>query len=200
MTGTADSARRPGRPRSREADAAILGAALDLLLERGAARTSIEQVAQRAGVTRATVYRRFADKTALLVEAIEALHADRGPGGPDWPDVERMIADIAEYLGDPRNRKVLRRLVGAADDHPELLRAYLDTHGRRRDSAVRASLARARDDRQLLPGRDVEILQQLVNGAVLHHLGAYPDTVGAHEIEAYLAAMLRQAGYRPPPS
>ncbi|MGW4474403.1 TetR/AcrR family transcriptional regulator [Nonomuraea sp. NPDC004354] len=64
--------RAPGRPRSQEVDAAILAAALDLLIECGASLTSIEQVAQRAGVTRATVYRRFADKTALLVQAIEA--------------------------------------------------------------------------------------------------------------------------------
>ncbi|GAA4228221.1 AcrR family transcriptional regulator [Streptosporangium album] len=122
MTERAAPARRPGRPRSREADTAILGAALDLLLERGAAQTSIEQVAQRAGVTRATVYRRFADKTALLVQAIESSHTDHEPSALDWPDVERMLTDWTGYLSRPRNRRMLRRLHGAADDYPELIR------------------------------------------------------------------------------
>jgi AcrR family transcriptional regulator len=198
MTETAASPRRPGRPRSQEANTAILSAALDLLLEHGAAQTSIEQVAQRAGVTRATVYRRFTDKTALLVQAIESLHTDHEPSALDWPDIQRMLTDWAGYLSQPRNRKMLRRLHSAADDYPELLRAYLDAHGRRRASAVRKTLAQAREDHQLPPGSDVEILQQLLNGAALHHLGAYPDTSSALEIEAYLIAMLKQAGYQSP--
>jgi AcrR family transcriptional regulator len=66
----------PGRPRSPEADAAILAAALDLLLERGIAATSIEQVARRAGVTRATVYRRFPDRTQLLIATVEAAYGN----------------------------------------------------------------------------------------------------------------------------
>lgn len=188
--------RAPGRPRSQEADTAILAAALDLLIENGASQTSIEQVAQRAGVTRATVYRRFADKTALLIQAIESVHEDHTPGALDWPDIDRMLTDFAGYLCHPRNRRMLRRLYGAVDDYPELLLAYRNAHGGRRASAELDTLSRARDDGRLPQDTDLGILQQLINGAVLHHLGAYPDTTDAAAIKDYLTAVLRQAGYR----
>jgi AcrR family transcriptional regulator len=197
MTGAA-AVRRPGRPRSQEVDAAVLGAALELLLERGAAETSIEKVAQRAGVTRATVYRRFADKTALLVQAVETLHSGDGTGDPEWSDIDRMLAHWAAYLSLPRNRRLLRRLYASADDYPDLLQAYLRAHGERRAAAVRATLSRARDASRLPPTIDVELLQQLLTGAILNHLSAYPDTTPADEIAAYLAAVLEMVGYRAP--
>lgn len=189
--------RAPGRPRSQEVDSAILSAALDLMIERGAGRTSIEQVAQRAGVTRATVYRRFPDKTTLLIQAIEAEHRDHDPGAPDWPDLSLMVHDMASYLSRPRHRRMLRRLYGAVDDHPELLRSYRDSQGGRRASAELATLARARDEGRLPPDTNPEILQQILNGAILHHLGAYPDTVTAADISAFFIAVLKQTGYDP---
>ncbi|GII75164.1 TetR family transcriptional regulator [Sphaerisporangium rufum] len=198
MRGDTARPRRPGRPRSQEADAAILAAALDLLLERGADQTSIEQVAQRAGVTRATVYRRFAGKTTLLIQAIESRHADHDPAALHWPDVGRMLADWAGYLSGPGNRKMLRRLYSAADDYPELLQAYRDTHGHQRAAAVRATLEQARDRGELAPDTDLAALQHLLQGAVLHHLVTFPDTTPTEEIESYLAAVTRQAGHRPP--
>ncbi|MFF5205059.1 TetR/AcrR family transcriptional regulator [Streptosporangium sp. NPDC000396] len=197
MTGATRSQRSPGRPRSQEVDAAILAAALDLLIECGAGQTSIEQVAQRAGVTRATVYRRFPDKTSLLIQAIESVHRDHAPGSLDWPDIDRMLSDWAAYLSQPRNRRMLRRLYSTVDDYPELLQTYRNSHGGRRAAAEHDTLSRARDDGQLPPDRDVEILQQILNGAVLHHLGAYPDTESSTAIKAYFIAVLQQAGYRP---
>ncbi|MET9340877.1 TetR/AcrR family transcriptional regulator [Nonomuraea sp. NPDC003804] len=189
--------RAPGRPRSQEVDAAILAAALDLLIECGASLTSIEQVAQRAGVTRATVYRRFADKTALLVQAIESVHRDHEPGAIDWPSVEAMLTDWARYLGEPRNRRMLRRLYGAADDYPELLRAYRDQNGARRAAAEHAVLAAALERGELPPGTDLGVLQQVLNGSILQHLGSRPDTESTADIKAYFEAVLRQLGYRP---
>jgi AcrR family transcriptional regulator len=197
MADGAHTGKRAGRPRSQEANTAILVAALDLLIERGAWQTSIEQVARRAGVTRATVYRRFANKTELLVQAIESMHGDHDPDALDWSDIDHMLTDWAGYLSQPRNRRMLRRLYGALDDYPELLRAYRESYGQRRASAVRATLQRARDNEQLPPDGDVEILQKMLNGTILHHLGAYPDATGADDIKAYLAAVLRQVGYRP---
>lgn len=193
------SKRQPGRPRSQRADAAILAAALELFIDRGAGQTSVEQVAQRAGVTRATVYRRFPDKTALLVRAIEPVHDDDTPEQIDWSTIDRMLTDWAGYLSQPRNRKMLRRLYGAADDYPELLDAYRRLHGARRAAAVTATLERARETAHLPPGADLEIVSAMLTGAILHHLGTYSDDTSAHDIKAYLAAVLRQVGYRPDP-
>src|SRR5436309_7424818 len=77
-TAPADQDRKaPGRPRSARADEAIIDAVLDLLAEGHSAETmSIEAVAARAGVGKATIYRRWPNKDALLVDAVASM---KGP-------------------------------------------------------------------------------------------------------------------------
>ncbi len=66
----ASAPKGPGRPRDAQKDAAIIGAAQRLFLERGFDGTSVDAIAEAAGVAKATVYARFADKEALLRTAI----------------------------------------------------------------------------------------------------------------------------------
>ncbi|MEU6407753.1 TetR/AcrR family transcriptional regulator [Microbispora sp. NPDC046933] len=186
----------PGRPRNVEADAAILAAALDLLLERGVEATSIEQVARRAGVTRATVYRRFPDKTKLLVATVEAAYGDP-PASPQIHDIEHLLTGWAHALAGPRQRLLLRRLYSAVDDLPELAAAYRTRFGEHRDRARRHVLEEARDRGQLPPDTDPDVLLDLLTGAVWQHLVSRPDTSTAAEVEEFLRAVLHQAGYRP---
>jgi AcrR family transcriptional regulator len=188
--------RSPGRPRSREADAAILTAALDLLLERGVEATSIEQVARRAGVTRATVYRRFPDKTRMLIATMEAAYGNP-PASPEIRDVEHLLTGWAHALADPRQRRLLRRLYGAIDDLPELATTYRTRFGEQRDQARRQVLEQARDRGQLPPGTDPGVLLDVLTGAVWQHLVSRPDTTTAADAKQFLRAVLHQAGYRP---
>ncbi len=78
-----------GRPRDEEADAAILEAALALLAEQGYGGLRMETVAARAGVAKATVYRRWPDKLSLAVAAVACI--------PGLPPV-----DTGSLLGDLR--------------------------------------------------------------------------------------------------
>ena len=185
----------PGRPRSPEADAAILAAALDLLLERGIAATSIEQVARRAGVTRATVYRRFPDRTQLLIATMEAAYGNP-PAAPEIRDVEQLLTGWAHALADPRQRRLLRRLYGAIDELPELAEAYQERFGERRDLARRQVLADARDRGQLPADTDPEVLLEVLTGAVWQHLASRQDTSTPAEVERFLRSVLHQVGYR----
>src|SRR4051812_38737959 len=76
MTQTSDqlAARPPGRPRSERADKAIVDATLALLVEEGGVSgVSIEAVAARAGVGKTTIYRRWPNKEALIIDALAAL-------------------------------------------------------------------------------------------------------------------------------
>lgn len=189
--------RSPGRPRSPEADEAILGAALDLLIERGIGSTSIEQIARRAGVTRATVYRRFPNLTELLVRAVEWEFRDTAAPSFDWPDIDAMVTDWADHLSRPRTRRLIRRLYGTIDDLPELLRAYDRAHGSHRGNAVHSTLERARATGQLPPDSDSGLLQQVLSGAALQHLAGRPDTTSAADIKAYFLAVLRLTGLPP---
>jgi AcrR family transcriptional regulator len=179
-----------------EADAAILAAALDLLLERGVEATSIEQVARRAGVTRATVYRRFPDKTRLLIATMEAAYGNP-PASPEIRDLEHLLTGWARALADPRQRRLLRRLYGATDELPELARTYQTRFGEPRDRARRRVLEQARDRGQLPADTDPDVVLDVLTGAVWQHLVSRPDTSTAAEVERFLRAVLHQTGYRP---
>lgn len=189
--------RPPGRPRSTAADEAILAAAIDLLIERGVGQVSVEQVARRAGVTRATVYRRFPNLTALLVRAVEWEYHGADLDTPDGQDVDGMVASWAAQLARPRDRKLMRRLYAAVDDFPELLRAYADVHGRRGVEAVRATLDRARRAGELPSHVDSVVLQRMLSGAALLYVSIHPDTTGQDAIETCFVEVLRQVGYSP---
>lgn len=68
--------RKPGRPRSAQAHKAIIDATLELLAEEGFQGLSIEAVAARSGVGKTTIYRRWASKEELVVEAIRHVQID----------------------------------------------------------------------------------------------------------------------------
>ncbi len=65
----AQGERRPGRPRDPELDQVILDATIELLCQEGFAGTSVEAVAERAGVSKATIYRRWPTREDLLLAA-----------------------------------------------------------------------------------------------------------------------------------
>ena len=75
-----DTTVRSGRPRSQAADDAILRAALDLLREHGYGGLTMASIIERAGVSSATLYRRWATKQDLVLAALELQHCKRFPG------------------------------------------------------------------------------------------------------------------------
>ena len=85
------AARAPGRPRSAEADEAILRAALELLAEDGYRALTMERVRERSGVGKATLYRRYGSKEALVRAAIVHLNADV----PLPSDTGSLVGDFA---------------------------------------------------------------------------------------------------------
>jgi AcrR family transcriptional regulator len=70
---TTETSRTAGRPRSPEADRAILATTLKLLVEQGYDAMSIESVAATAGVGKTTIYRRYPGKRELVVAAVLSL-------------------------------------------------------------------------------------------------------------------------------
>ncbi|MBB5869151.1 AcrR family transcriptional regulator [Allocatelliglobosispora scoriae] len=190
-----DDRRGPGRPRQAETDAAITAAALDLLIERGVDAVGIEQVARLAGVTRATVYRRFPDRIALLIAAITAGH-EAPAGVPDDLEFGQLLTLLAEHLSDSRHRRLARRLMTALQDQPELRDAYLETGIRPREQAIRATLARARDAGRFPPGTDLAVIATILTGAVAVHLTSHPDDSTPRQIEEFLLGVMRQTGYQ----
>src|SRR5690349_25172745 len=87
-------AARRGRPRSQEADRAILTATVELLAERGLAAMSIEEVAARAGVGKTTIYRRWPSKGLLALDAFVDSFREEQP----LPDTGTLRGDLLSAL------------------------------------------------------------------------------------------------------
>ena len=96
MSETAQEGRRPGRPRSAAADASIVRATLELLLEGGYRGLTMEQVRARAGVGKATLYRRYGSKEELVAEAVR--HLNQPIPTPDTGSVREDILAIARSV------------------------------------------------------------------------------------------------------
>jgi AcrR family transcriptional regulator len=193
----------PGRPRDPAADRAILRAALELLVERGVDQTSIEQIAKRAGVTKVTVYRRWRTKDEILAQAVESARedlpnvaADAAPGERLTDTIEHLLPRWGQALADPRHRALTARLLAAGPDHPALFRAYRDHHVQPRRERARAIMARAQLDGQLDADADLDVLIDMMEGAVLYRLLHDPGPSDPAETTAYLRAVLVQAGFR----
>jgi AcrR family transcriptional regulator len=86
--------RGPGRPRSAQADTAIIRATLDLLVADGYRALTMEKVRERAGVGKATIYRRYASKEELVQAAVSHLNI----GMPEPPDTGTLRGDFAEIV------------------------------------------------------------------------------------------------------
>src|SRR4051794_23051797 len=90
---TAGDSPRRGRPRDARCDHAILQATLDLLAEGGAGSLSIDGVAARAGAGKATIYRRWTSKEALLLEALST-----DTSIIESPDTGTLRGDLESYF------------------------------------------------------------------------------------------------------
>ena len=115
-----------GRPRSAEADRAILDATIRLLYEEGYSRMSMEAVAEAAGVGKTTVYRRYRDKADLVTAAIASM-----PGMDEMPDSGDTRADLLQMLQSvarSKQRVQDMRLVGTLwaeqERNPELVKLF----------------------------------------------------------------------------
>jgi AcrR family transcriptional regulator len=168
--GAGPGARRPGRPRSAEADRAILGAALQIAAESGLARMTMEAVAARAGVGKATVYRRWDSKEALFADALRSVAGDL----PVPEDTGSFRGDwLALFGGEraviaPAAIRIMPRLMAEAGDDPLLFRVVYDTMvGPRR--AVGAELVRRGQARgELREDLDPDVVVDLVVGPLVY--------------------------------
>jgi AcrR family transcriptional regulator len=161
--------RRPGRPRSEQAEQAIIEATLDLFAEKGFEGVCVELVAARAGVGKATIYRRWPNKEELLLAAFGSLKSPfpepRGVSARDdlLAMVEVMVADKA----DPRKARRYALLLGEGEKYPRLMARYKETVVQPRRDAMRAVIRRGIETGELRPDTDVEVAMLTLTGAIM---------------------------------
>ncbi|HST65809.1 MAG TPA: TetR/AcrR family transcriptional regulator [Mycobacteriales bacterium] len=142
----------------------MLHAALDELREHGHTRLSIDAVARRSGVAKATIYRRWGDRDGLVLDVVAWFGAARATvpdTGRFEEDLRLWARSIAAMLADP-TAAVLVRAVLATD--PRSGHAVRQQFWRTRRDLVRPLVERARDRGEIPPGTDAD--------EVIRHVGA----------------------------
>ena len=164
-----DAARRPGRPRSERAEQSIIEATIEALAERGIDGVHCEDVAARAGVGKATLYRRWGGKEDLLIAAFAAMkHPLPEPRGDSVrEDLIALLAVIAADADDPRFAQQYALLHGAGERYPRLVARYKEQVVEPRRELVRAVLRRGIETGELRADIDVEVAMLMLTGAVM---------------------------------
>ena len=162
---------RRGRPRDPAVDEAILSAAVDLLGEVGYARLTMDQVAVRAGVGKASLYLRWSSKVALVAEASQ----HRAGAAPVVPDTGSLRQDMLVFLQalvrshGAGFARAATAVSGEVAGNPELLEAFRHSVIGTVSDRLHAIVARAVDRGELPATSDIELLAVLPL-AVLQHL------------------------------
>ena len=162
-------ARPPGRPRSPEADRAILDAALDLFVEQGFEAMSMEGIAARAGVGKTTIYRRWPSKETLIVAGIDELIFDVRP--PDTgtlrQDLVEVLVQIQTIMTSSRAGALFPRMAAHVAEGTPLGRTYLERVIQPRFVMFQGIVARGVERGELPADVDPELIRGLLLGPVL---------------------------------
>jgi AcrR family transcriptional regulator len=163
-----------GRPRSERAHKAVLEAAAELLLERGLSAVSMDAVAERAGVSKATIYRWWPTKETL---ALDALYTEWAAAAPDPPDTGSLRGDLlallgpwARLVGSRPYARVIAALVTEARTDPVFDAEYQQRVVEPRRDQARHIVQRAIDRGEIPADTDIEVALDLIYGPLYHRL------------------------------
>ncbi len=171
MTAPARRTRGPGRPRDERADRAILDAALELLAEVGPTGLSVEEVAARAGVSKATIYRRFHTKDDLVVGCLSGLVVALPDSMPE-EDVQGRLVFLVErwwqsYAMSP-NGQVFHRVLAHAKSNPRLFEAFYDEVIEPRRELFRTVLREGVAAGEIRSDADIELIITMIIGTSVY--------------------------------
>ena len=189
--------RAPGRPRSPEAEQAILDATVELFTTRGLAGLSVEAVAARAGVARTTIYRRWPTKEDLVLAAVTALKGPlpEPPGESVRDDLAYLLRRVGRRHAGGSWPALTSRLMSEAEEHPELAaEAWRRTVGPRRavlDRVLRRGVAEG----SIRPDADLELVADMLVAPVLGRVRPGRPPLTEAQIDAVVDTVL--AGLRP---
>ena len=165
--------RRRGRPRSHAARRAILRAARELIEENGPTGVTVEGIAARAGVGKATIYRWWPDRhsvaMAALMDSAPTPTSKRAGGQSPLESLERQLRRIVALFATPVGRNVTT-MIASADADSELARAFRNHFVLARRDEGRALLQQAVAAGEIRGAVDLEIVVDMIYGVLIFRL------------------------------
>lgn len=174
MTKSTDATAAPGRigrPRKAEVDRRILSSAMDVFVRGGWRDFSIDEVARRAGVGKASVYLRWADKADLLFDALSAAYRpwELAPGNSLRADLEALVTAIIGELSIDVGWAINR--APADPDMPPRLQALCRSLIDTRLQVVTAMIKAAKARGEIPADAPEDLIRETITGAATGHAG-----------------------------
>ncbi len=195
--------RKAGRPRSVQSHQAILEAALTLFAEEGLAGLSMEAIAERAGVGKTSIYRRWSSKEDVIKEALAVFREELS-----FPDTGNIRDDLLSITRESRElfdrhplmAKLITKVIAETKTKPEIYRAFYDKLVAPRMQQFRLMVERAQERGELRSDLDMRlalslIFSSLVYGSLFAEL-IDPYVKPTYEPEEAVDALLRGLGTR----
>ncbi|MFF9807774.1 TetR/AcrR family transcriptional regulator [Streptomyces coeruleorubidus] len=193
-------ASRTGRPRSATADAAILAATREALVELGWSKLTLGDVATRAGVAKTTLYRRWAGKNELVVDAVAELfdELELPDSGSLAADIEGVVLQFAAILARPEAKSGLMAVVAEATRDDALRERIRASVVDRQKRLVLEGRSRAQARGELPPEPDpatasstADLIFDMVAGSVVHRTLVSGKPVDEAWLRGFTLVLLR---------
>ncbi len=188
------------RRRSAVRTEAIMQTALDLALEVGYAKLSMEAVASRAGVGKDTIYRRWPSKALLFLDAVLSSRTT----GLEHPYTDDIVADLREVmtravdlLARPPWGPLYRDLIGEAQHNPEVAAALNERFIQPQTADTLARLKVAKEQGQLAPDFDLDLAFEVLSGPLYYRLLITHEPLTPDYLDRVLQAVFVGMGPRP---
>jgi AcrR family transcriptional regulator len=189
-----------GRPRSDASRCAILEAALRLARTGGYSQLTIDGIAAEAGAGKQTIYRWWASKAAVVLEALQLnAHSEI-----ELPDRGSLREDLAAFFKStfavsrrrPGIDSVLRAMMAEAQRDPEFLVAFREQVILPRREALASLIDRARARKEIRVDADEDLLVDLGFGVMWYRMLTEERSIGDH-LAAQLAEVIAAAAQLP---
>jgi len=165
-----------GRPRSEKSHRAILKATLELLAKEGLQGMSIEGVAERAGVGKTSIYRRWASKEELALAALEELEARKRQtlkfSGDLHTDITRAVMDYLQSWvrdGGLDSLNLFMRVLGESGSNPEMLRVLFRKAMEPRIRMILQMVEDAKERGEIRKEIDLMAFMAVLGGSLFYH-------------------------------
>lgn len=161
-----------GRPRSEKTKSDILNASYELLIENGFAGITVEKIAERANVSKATIYKWWANKAAVVMDGFLNATNVELPIPNTGSTVEDMFIQVDNFVKFLTTRKgnVITEIIAEGQYDPKLADIYRNAYFTPRRNISKQILERGISRGELRTDLNVEVIIDLIWGPVFYRL------------------------------
>ena len=161
-----------GRPRNIETQHSILRASYDLLFEYGFAAVTVEKIAERAGVSKATIYKWWPNKAAVVIDGYLSAASERLPvpdTGNVFTDLLIHATNLTRFLVSDEG-KIITQLIGEGQFDAGLAETYQSRYFQPRRNETRHIIERGVQRKELRSDVSTSLCIDLIYGPIFYRL------------------------------